>query len=194
MPKACSQALTHMAKSASRGGRGQASLYRLAFIDEVLIELRDNALLFRLQALDNLQPDLLQVSDPEKPAAAAAASLSPETCSTDAAETCSTFDPKPAAAAAAHRTSHISKDRSDGASQKRDDDGRAREQAKAQLRADPRVTWLNDSEPQGLEPDDSPDDDPLPDESEAPIDDDEDLAEAAYSAGIVAGPASAWRA
>ena len=120
---------------ASRGGRGQASFYRLAFVDELLIEVRDDALLLRLQELDerhngNLQQDLLQVTGLEKPAAQTAVGLAGNLQQSDA-ETCSTFDPKPAAETAAHRSSSrsSSKDRDDGGSQKRADDGKDGRQA-----------------------------------------------------------------
>jgi hypothetical protein len=168
---------------ASRGGRGQASFYRLAFVDELLIEVRDDALLLRLQELDerhngNLQQDLLQVTLPEKPAAAAAVGLAGNLQQSDP-ETCSTFDPKPAAAAAAHRSSRsLSKDRGNGASQNRDDhdDGRqssleAMQQAKDRLSA--RLGWTGEAEP--TEPPDLGDDvseqpPPMPEEHR-PLDD-----------------------
>jgi hypothetical protein len=189
----------------SRGGRGRAALYRLAFVDEILIELQDDALLLRLQALDgktaNLQGELPQVLSPEKLAAASAAGIQPETSGSGDGETSGGFDPKLAAASAAHRNrSHLSKDRSDG-SHKRDDengqdDGRrssleAIQQAKDQLSADPRIGWMAKVEADALDnqeteqlvdfdsadPDvageDEPDFDeaPAPDESGRPEDD-----------------------
>jgi hypothetical protein len=169
----------------SKGGRGQASFYRLAFVDELLIEVRDDALLLRLQELDerrngNLQQDLLQVTEPEKPAAETAVGLAGNLQQSEA-ETCSTFDPKPAPETAAHRSSRSSsKDRTDGGSQKRgDDDGRrtsleAMRRAKGQVSA--RLGWTAEDEPPGppsLEDDEVDGEQPLPmpDEAQRPLDD-----------------------